>query len=160
MANTQKPIKATLDNTDDSCKTQKPILIQLDEIPTPEAGDAGKALFVNAAEDGYELGEIKNQVMRVFFNDIDTTPTCDYTRAEIYQFISSGGIVLADSNSFNNMLLSISGSSGITGSVFENKPYSNLLWYYSLSMDLDDHQVPPAEEININKFKYSFTPTT
>lgn len=51
---TDKPIKATLDSSDDSVKTQKPILIQLDDIPTPTDADAGKVLGVD--EDGkYEL---------------------------------------------------------------------------------------------------------
>lgn len=53
---TQKPIKATLDSSDDLVKTQKPILIQLDDIPTPEVGDAGKVLGVDD-EGKYELTE-------------------------------------------------------------------------------------------------------
>ena len=53
---TQKPIKATLDSSDDSVKTQKPILIQLDDIPMPTDADAGKVLGVD--EDGkYALTE-------------------------------------------------------------------------------------------------------
>lgn len=53
---TDKPIKATLDSSDDSVKTQKPILIQLDDIPTPTDADAGKVLGVD--EDGaYALTE-------------------------------------------------------------------------------------------------------
>lgn len=53
---TQKPIKATLDNSDDSIKTQKPILIQLDDIPTPTSDDAGKILGVDN-EGKYALTE-------------------------------------------------------------------------------------------------------
>lgn len=56
MENTQKPIKATLDSSDDSVKTQKPILIQLDDIPTPEVEDAGKVLGVDE-EGKYALVE-------------------------------------------------------------------------------------------------------
>lgn len=56
MENTQKPIKATLDSSDDSVKTQKPILIQLDDIPTPTDADAGKVLGVDD-EGKYELTE-------------------------------------------------------------------------------------------------------
>ena len=53
---TQKPIKATLDNTSDECKTQKPILVQLEDIPQPTDADAGKVLGVDS--DGkYELTE-------------------------------------------------------------------------------------------------------
>lgn len=53
---TDKPIKATLDSSDDSVKTQKPILIQLDDIPTPTDADVGKVLGVD--EDGaYALTE-------------------------------------------------------------------------------------------------------
>lgn len=53
---TDKPIKATLDSSDDSVKTQKPILIQLDDIPTPTSEDAGKVLGVDA-EGSYALTE-------------------------------------------------------------------------------------------------------
>ena len=53
---TDKPIKATLDSSDDSVKTQKPILIQLDDIPTPTDADAGKVLGVDD-EGKYELTE-------------------------------------------------------------------------------------------------------
>jgi len=53
---TQKPIKATLDSSDDSVKTQKPILIQLDDIPTPTDADAGKVLGVDD-EGKYALTE-------------------------------------------------------------------------------------------------------
>ena len=44
---TDKPIKATLDSSDDSVKTQKPILIQLEDIPQPTADDVGKILSVD-----------------------------------------------------------------------------------------------------------------
>lgn len=53
---TDKPIKATLDSLDDSVKTQKPILIQLDDIPTPTDADAGKVLGVDD-EGKYALTE-------------------------------------------------------------------------------------------------------
>lgn len=53
---TQKPIKATLDNTSDECKTQKPILIQLEDIPQPTDADAGKVLGVDE-EGKYALTE-------------------------------------------------------------------------------------------------------
>lgn len=56
MANTQKPIKATLDNSSDECKTQKPILIQLEDIPQPTDADAGKVLGVDE-EGKYALTE-------------------------------------------------------------------------------------------------------
>lgn len=82
---TQKPIKATLDNSDDSVKTQKPILIQLDDIPTPTEDDAGKLLGVDeegkyalttveanptltgteAALTGLEVGDTKYQLRNI-----------------------------------------------------------------------------------------------
>lgn len=72
---TDKPIKATLDNTDDSVKTQKPILIQLDDIPTPTDADAGKVLGVDD-EGKYALTEGDNIIIW----------------AEKYEVIFSGGM--------------------------------------------------------------------
>lgn len=88
MENTQKPIKATLDNTsDDSVKTQKPILIQLDDIPTPTEDDNGKILGVD--EGKYTLvqggGGISDDfyIIHLSYDDDLGKIICDHTYAEI-----------------------------------------------------------------------------
>lgn len=68
---TDKPIKATLDSSDDSVKTQKPILIQLDDIPTPTDADAGKVLGVD--EDGkYELVTGSSELYQHIIKDAES----------------------------------------------------------------------------------------
>lgn len=111
---TDKPIKATLDSSDDSVKTQKPILIQLDDIPTPTDADAGKVLGVD--EDGkYELvqGGGGGGVFNVNFDLSNSPYTADKTLAEINEAINNGNIVLCHSNFIDSIVGVPDGEGGI-----------------------------------------------
>ena len=45
------------------------------ELPIPEAGDAGKVLAVNAAEDGYELDALATVATTGSYTDLSNKPT-------------------------------------------------------------------------------------
>lgn len=44
------------------------------ELPTPESGDAGKVLTVNASEDGYELDALATVATTGAYSDLSGTP--------------------------------------------------------------------------------------
>lgn len=58
----------------------------LDALPTPEAGDAGKAVVVNADADGYELSEAGGGV------NPDNAPYINLTIAE-YATLTNNGVI-------------------------------------------------------------------
>lgn len=99
MENTQKPIKATLDSSDDSVKTQKPILIQLEDIPQPTDADAGKVLGVDE-EGKYALTEGGGGGGEIFYpvyiiDDGEGNYTSDKTITEILTAMDENKIPVA-----------------------------------------------------------------
>lgn len=97
---TEKPIKATLDNSTDECKTQKPILIQLEDIPQPTDADAGKVLGVNNDGD-YELvqGGGIHLVELQYMADVTGESEPGYaTKATVEEIMAMDGIIILTYN--------------------------------------------------------------
>ena len=63
------------DNKTYSSNKIESLVAEATELPTPEAGDAGKVLTVNAAEDGYKLDAIPKEVPDTAAADAGKVPT-------------------------------------------------------------------------------------
>lgn len=127
---TQKPIKATLDSSDDAVKTQKPILIQLDDIPTPEVGDAGKVLGVD--EEGKFA--LKNDGLN--YEKLDGT--YDDNTNTIYCLVKDGFTSIDDADAYiknyvdEHILIEISTYMTFFGA-FDIMVYRTVNGYYSIA---------------------------